>query len=86
MESQTGGFFVSLKKIVDCEISACENQVAGKNFDDKFKKVVDNSVKNVESRMHEAMLTAMDDVVNPQVEMAVKSIVGSSEIEPNSTF
>ena len=85
LESQTGSFFVSLKKIVDCEISACENQVAGKNFDDKFQKVVDNSVKTFESRMHDAILTAMDKVVNPRVDMAVKLIAGSSEHEPIST-
>ena len=84
-ESQTGGCFISPNYIVDCEVSACENQFVGKNFDDKFKKVVDNSVKTVESRMHDAILTAMDKVVNPRVEMTVKLIAGSSEHEPIST-
>ena len=32
----------------------------------------------VENRMHDAFLTAIDNVVIPRVEMAVKSITGST--------
>ena len=38
----------------------------------------------VESRMHDAILTAIDSVVIPTVDMAVKSITGSTGHGTNS--
>ena len=38
----------------------------------------------VENRRHDAILTAMDKVVIPRFEMAVRSITGSSGHRPNS--
>ena len=38
----------------------------------------------VENRLHDAILTVMDKVVIPPVEMAVRSITGSSRHGPNS--
>ena len=43
-----------------------------------MRKAVDNAVMTVENRMHDAILTAMDKMVIPRVEMAVRSITGSS--------
>ena len=52
LESQTDGHFSNLEKIVDGEISACQNQVTGNNIDDKIRKVVDNAIKTVENCIH----------------------------------
>ena len=49
-----------------------------KNIDDKIMKVVDNAVLTVENRVHDATVTAIDNVIIPQVEMTVRSITGSS--------
>ena len=51
---------------------------------DKNGRAVDNSVLTVENRMHDAILTAMDKIVFPGVEIAVKSITGSSGHGQNS--
>ena len=78
LESQTDDNFKNPVRIVDesSESSACQNQVVGKNFDDKIRKAVDNAVRTVENRMHEVILTAMDNVMIPRVEKAVKSFTG----------
>ena len=47
-------------------------------------KAVDNAVVIAENCMHDAILTLMDKVVIPRVEMAVKAITGSSGHGPNS--
>ena len=39
---------------------------------------------DVQNRVHSAILTAMDNVVIPRVEMAVRSITESSGREPSS--
>ena len=54
------------------EISACQNLVIGNNIDNKIRKAVDNEVRTVESCMHDAILTSMDMVVIPRVEMAMR--------------
>ena len=66
--------------------NASQNQVIGSNTDNRMKDAVDSAVINVEIRMHDAILTAMKEVVVPRVEMAVKSIRGSSGNEPNSVI
>ena len=55
-----------------------QNQVIENRIDDQFTRVVISAVMNVESRMHDAILTAIDNVVIPRVELAVKSITGSA--------
>ena len=55
-----------------------QNHVIESNFSDKIGRAVDNAVLTVKKRMHDAILTAMDQVVNPKIEMAAKSITGSS--------
>ena len=47
-------------------------------------KLVDDDVMTVENCMHDEMLTALDNVIIPQVEMAVKSITESSRRGPIS--
>ena len=46
--------------------------------------MVDNVVLTVKNGLHDAILTAMDKVVIPRVEMVVRSITGSSGHGPNS--
>ena len=64
--------------------SASHNDVIENNIDDKIRRAVHNAVFTIENRMHGAILTAMDKVVLPRVEMAVTSITGSSGHRPNS--
>ena len=47
---------------------------------------VDRVVAVVENWIHDAILTAMDNVVIPRVEMALRSIAASSGRWPNSVF
>ena len=58
--------------------SASQYQVMENNIDGEVRKAVDKAVLTVENRKHDAIVTAMDKVVIPRVEMAVKSITGSS--------
>ena len=69
------------ERIVD---SASQNQVIGGNTDDRFRNAVDSAVIAVENGMQYAILTAMNNVVIPRVEMAARSITGSSGNGPNS--
>ena len=46
--------------------------------------MVSSAVMIVENRSHDAILTAIDKVVIPRVEMAVKSITGSTGHRTNS--
>ena len=61
-----------------------QNQVIGNKIDDQITRVVSSAVMTVEIRMHDAILTAIDNVIFPRVEMAVKSITGSAGHETNS--
>ena len=85
LESQTDGRYDNAEEIVNRQNSAFQYQVIGNNIDDKIRKVVDNAVKTVENRMHDAVLTVMDNVVIPRVEMAVRSTTGSSGHGATST-
>ena len=48
-------------------------------IDDQVTRAVISAVTAVENRMRDAILTAIDNVVIPRVEMAVKSIIGWAE-------
>ena len=58
--------------------TACQNQVIKNEIDDQITRTVSSAVMTVENRMHDAILTAIDNVVIPRVEMAVKSITSSA--------
>ena len=58
--------------------SASQDQTIEKNIADKIRKEVGNAVMAFENRVHDAILTAMDNVVIAMVEMAVTSISESS--------
>ena len=76
LEPQTNGFYHYFEKIIGGENSEYQKQVLENNIDDKFKKAVDNDVMVVKNCMHDAILTAMDNVVFPRVEIAVRSVTG----------
>ena len=81
LERQNSGRHRYFEKIVHIE---SQNQVIGKNTDDRGRDAVDSAVNAVENRMHDAISTALNDVVIARVEMAVRSITGSSGIGPSS--
>ena len=74
-EQQNIGQQNDFERFVD---SACQNQVIENIIDDKIKRAVNNAVFTVKKCMHEAILTAMDEVLIPKIEIVVKSITGSS--------
>ena len=82
-EQQASGRHRDFERIID---DASQNQVIGNNTDDRSRDVVDSAVIAVENLMHDAILTAMNDVVIPRVEIAVRSITGSSGNGRNSIF
>ena len=77
-EPQTNGLLNNFGNNIIGENSGCQDQIIEKSIDDKIRKAVDNAVMTVESRVADASLTAMDNVVMPWVEMAVRSITESS--------
>ena len=81
LEPQANGRHENFERVVD---SASQNQVIGSNTDEKIRDAVDNAVIAVENCMHDAILTALNNVVISRVEMAVRSITGSSGNGPNS--
>ena len=75
LEQQTNGQHNDFERFVD---SASQNQAIENNIDGKIRRAVDSAVVIVENCMHDTILTAMDKVVIPKVEMAVISITASS--------
>ena len=55
--------------------SARQNQVIENKIDDQVSRAVSSAVMTVENRMHDAILAAIDNLINPRVEMTVKSQV-----------
>ena len=83
LEPQAKNHHGNFERIVD---SASQNQFMGSNTDDKVRNAVDNIIIAVENLMHDAIITAMNYVVIPRVEMAVRSITGASGNEPSNIF
>ena len=75
LEQQTNGLHRDFDRF---DNSLSENYVIESNTDDRIRNAVDNAPIAVENRTQEAILPAMNDVVVPRVEMAVRSITGSS--------
>ena len=63
--------------------SAIQNRVKGSNTIDRIRNAVDSAVIVDEIRKRDAILTVMNNVVIPRVEMAVRSSTGSSGNGPN---
>ena len=61
-----------------------QNQVIENHIGDKITRAVSSAVMTVENRTHDAILTAIDNVVISRIAMAVKSITGSTGHRINS--
>ena len=81
LELQANGRHEDSERIAD---SASRNQVLGSNFDDRIRDAVHSAVITVDNHMQDAILTPMNNIVIPRVEMAVRWISGASGNEPNS--
>ena len=75
LEQETKGQSNDLESVND---SARQNQVIGIKITDRNLRVVSSAVITVENRMHDAILTAIKNVIIPRVEKAVKWITGST--------
>ena len=75
LEQETNGQPNDFGRLDDSER---QNQVIENHIDDQITGAVDSAVMTVENRTHDAILTAIDNVVIARVEMAVKSITGST--------
>ena len=64
--------------------SMYQSQVTKNGIGDQFTRAVSSAVMTVKNRMHDAILTAMDKMITPRIEMTVKSITGSTGHETNS--
>ena len=73
LKPQVNGRHEHFERFVD---SASQNQVIGSNTDEKNRDAVDTAVNAVENLMHDAILTAINDVIIPRVAIAVKLITG----------
>ena len=57
-----------------------------KNFANKVRGEVDSVMTTVENRVRDAILTAIESLVIPRVELAMKSVNASSGRDENSIF
>ena len=81
LESRDNGRHEDFEKIVE---RASQNKAPWS--DTTESDAVENAVFAVENRIHDAVLTAVNNVVILQVEMAIQSITSSSGNGPNSIF
>ena len=75
LEQQTNGPHNDFENF---DNSLSQSQVIKGHIDDRIRNAVDNAVVAVGNRMHDAILTAMNNADIPRVDMAVRSITGSS--------
>ena len=81
LKSQAYGHHEDFERIVE---STNRNQVIGGNTDERIRNAINSAVIVVENRKHDAILTAMNNVVIARVEMAARSNTGSLENGPNT--
>ena len=81
LDQQTNGQLNDFERV---DNNARQKQVVENNIDDQTTRAVSCAVETVEKRMHDAIWTAIDNVLIPKVEMTVKSITGSTGHWTNS--
>ena len=74
LKPQANSLPKSFERVTVGDNSICQDQFIGNNIDDRIREAVDNAVMTVKNRMHDAILTTMDNVIIPLVEMTVKLI------------
>ena len=75
---ESGGRYVIPEKEVNGGTSAGQKEIKGNFIEDTIKKAVDTAILTVKNRMHGPIVTAIDIVVIARLEMAIRSITGSS--------
>ena len=83
LEPHTNSLSTNFGRLIISENSACQDQIITEHNDNKIRKAVENAVPTVENRVHDAISTAMDNLIQPQVEMAVRALTGSSGRGPS---
>ena len=73
LEQQTNGQPNDFERV---DNNARQNQVIENNIDYQITRAISSAVTTVDNRMHDAILTTIDNVVIPRVEIAVKLITG----------
>ena len=68
------------------ENSACQNQIIENDRDEKKIKAAYSVVMTVKNWMHDAILTSMNNVLTPRIQIAVRLITESSGYWPNSVM
>ena len=81
LEQQKNGHQNNFGRFCD---SSSHNQVKENYIDDNIRRAINKVILTVEKCVHHANLTAMDNVLIPRAERAVRSITGSSCCGPNS--
>ena len=76
LELQTNDLPKNFGRITVGENSACQDQVLEKNVDNKIRRAGNIAVMTVEKRKNYTILTAMDNIVMPRNDIAVRSITG----------
>ena len=76
LQPQTNGLSCNFGRITAGENSACQDRAVEKKIDEKIRKAVDNALLTFKNR--NAILKAMDNIVIPRVETAVRLITGLS--------
>ena len=74
---QNDGLVGNSGNLTTGENSMCHIQVIERNFSDSIRRKVDSVVAAVGNRIHDKILTAMNWVFMPGVELAVRSVTGS---------
>ena len=75
LEQQTNGQTNDFERVGN---SVRQTQVMENKIDDQITRAVSSAVMTAENSMHDAILSVIDNKVNPRVEMAVKSITDST--------
>ena len=81
LEQEVNGQSNDLERV---DNSMRQNQVREKKIDYQISRAVSSAVMTVKTCMHDAISTAIDNVVIPRVEMAVKLIKCSKGHRTNS--
>ena len=66
------------------EGSQVDVQILERNITGRIRNQVDNVVATVETRVHEAILSALESLVNQKVDLAIKLVNLSSRRDPES--
>ena len=71
-------FFGIMNKLMPDHGTQAIMQTLEKNMVDRVRSEMDNLISTVESRVHDAILIAIDNSVTPRVELVIRSANSSS--------